>query len=124
VVELKVINPNFTRYPRGLATVLRVRVSVNKREQQLYPGYLAPGLLPRKIETFSSSHTRGRVRPLERGFTSITNLTDVKGWVFGFYGEWSDELAKLPTLLADAELPHGQNKHGRDPPRTNSVASD
>ena len=56
---MKVINPNFTKYPRGLATVLRVRVSVNEREQQLYPGYLAPGLLPRKIETFLT-HPRAR----------------------------------------------------------------
>jgi hypothetical protein len=40
---------------------------------------------------------------LERGFTSATNPEDFKGWVVEFHNEWSDELAKLPETLADAQ---------------------
>ena len=52
---------------------------------------------------------------MERGFTSITNPTDFKRWVLGLYGEWSDEQAKLPTMLADAQVARWQCKYGRDP---------
>ena len=52
---------------------------------------------------------------MELGFTNATNLDDFNGWVVGFYGEWSDELAKLPTTLADAQVARWQSKYGRDP---------
>ena len=55
------------------------------------------------------------VGPLERGFTSTTNPTDFKGWVLGLNGEQSDELAKLPRMLADAQVARRQSKYGRDP---------
>jgi hypothetical protein len=51
----------------------------------------------------TSSHTGREVGPLERGFTSATNPEDFKGWVVEFHNEWSDELAKLPETLADAQ---------------------
>ena len=41
---------------------------------------------------------------MELGFTNATNPDDFNGWVVGFYGEWSDGLAKLPTTLADAQV--------------------
>ena len=51
-----------------------------------------------------SSACATRCVPL-RGFTSITNANDLMdGYFNGFYGEISDELAKLPTMLADAQL--------------------
>jgi hypothetical protein len=40
---------------------------------------------------------------------------DFKGWVLGFYNEQSDELAKLPVMLADAQIARWQSKYGRDP---------
>ena len=55
------------------------------------------------------------VGPLERGFTNATNPDDFKGWVVGFHHEWSDELAKLPMTLADAQVARWQSKYGRDP---------
>ena len=50
---------------------------------------------------------------MERGFTNITNPTDFKGLVIGFYGEHSDrdELAKLPKMLADAQVARWQGKY-------------
>ncbi len=36
-------------------------------------------------------------------------------WVVGFYGEWSDELSKLPEMLADAQVVRWQSKYGREP---------
>ena len=65
---------NLTRYPREVATELRA--SVNKREHQLHPGYLAS--LSKKDGDIL--HTVG---PLARAFTStgITNQTNFKGWV-------------------------------------------
>ena len=35
--------------------------------------------------------------------------------VVGFHHEWSDELAKLPVTLADAQVARWQSKYGRDP---------
>jgi hypothetical protein len=35
--------------------------------------------------------------------------------VLGFYSEQSDELAKLPEMLADAQVARWQSKYGRDP---------
>ncbi len=37
------------------------------------------------------------------------------GWVIGFHIEDSDELTKLPMMLADAQIAIGQSKYGRDP---------
>ena len=63
-----------------------------------------------------SLHTPdGEVGPLERGFTSATNPEDFKGWVVEFHNEWSDELAKLPGTLADAQVARWQSKYGRGP---------
>ena len=53
--------------------------------------------------------------PLARCLTSTTNPTDFKGWVLSFYGAMSNELAKLPTMLADAQVSRWQSKYGRDP---------
>jgi hypothetical protein len=57
------------------------------------------------------------VGPLGAWFTSVTNPDDFKGWAvgFGFHHEWSDELAKLPEMLADAQVARWQSKYGRDP---------
>ena len=33
----------------------------------------------------------------------------------GFHHEWSNEPAKLPTMLADAQVARWQGKYGRDP---------
>ena len=45
----------------------------------------------------------GTVGPLERGLIKATNSGEnFEAWVVGFYGEWSDTLAKLPEKLADA----------------------
>ncbi len=56
---------------------------------------------------------------MERGFTSAVSPEDFKGWVVGFYNEQSDELAKLPEMLADsaAQVARWQSnlKYGRDP---------
>jgi hypothetical protein len=52
---------------------------------------------------------------LERGFASATSREDFKGWVVGFYNEQSNELAKLPEMLADVQIARWQNKYGRDP---------
>ena len=62
-------------------------------------------------------HTPGgrELGPLERGFTDATSPEDFKGWVVGFYNEQSDELAKLPEMLADALIARWQSKYGRDP---------
>jgi hypothetical protein len=57
----------------------------------------------------------GTVGPFERGFANATNPDDFKGWAVGFYGEWSDELTKLPMTLADAQIARWQSKYGRDP---------
>jgi hypothetical protein len=57
----------------------------------------------------------GEVGPLERGFTSATNPENFKGWVVGFHSEHSDELAKLPETLADAQVARWPSKYGRDP---------
>ena len=38
----------------------------------------------------------GTAGPLERGLIKATNSGEnFEGWVVGFYGEWSDTLAKL-----------------------------
>jgi hypothetical protein len=52
----------------------------------------------------------GMVGPLVLAFTSIINPTDFKGWVLGFYGEMSNELAKLPTMLAVPQVARLQSK--------------
>jgi hypothetical protein len=41
-------------------------------------------------------------------------LPKKKGWVVGFHGEQSDELTKLPMMLADAQVARWQSKYGRD----------
>jgi hypothetical protein len=41
-------------------------------------------------------------------------MTSTDG-VVGFHHEWSDELAKLPVTLADAQVARWQSKYGRDP---------
>ena len=35
-------------------------------------------------------------------------------WVLGFYGEWSKNLAAIPTTLADAQVARWQSKYGLD----------
>jgi hypothetical protein len=53
---------------------------------------------------------------LERGLIKATNSGEnFEGWVVGFYGEWSDTLAKLPVKLADAQVVRWQSKYGREP---------
>ncbi len=47
-------------------------------------------------------------------FTRIANLTDFKEWVLGFYGKIYNELAKLPTMLADAQVARWQSKYVRN----------
>jgi hypothetical protein len=46
-----------------------------------------------------------------RAFTRIANPTDFKERVLGFYGKLSTELAKLPTMLADAQVARWQSKY-------------
>ncbi len=54
--------------------------------------------------------------PLERALIKATNSGEnFEGWVVGFYGEWSDTLAKLPEKLADAQVVRWQSKYGREP---------
>jgi hypothetical protein len=84
---------------------------VNKREQQFYQEYLTR---LRSKDTELVHTPDGQVGPLERGFTSATSPEDFKGWVVGFYNEQSDELAKLPEMLADAQVARWQSKYGRD----------
>ena len=57
----------------------------------------------------------GTVGPLERGFSEITNATDFKGWVVGFYGEQSKALAGVASMIADAQTAKWQARYGRDP---------
>ncbi len=57
----------------------------------------------------------GDVGPLERGFTSAVSREDFQGWVLGFYNGQSDGLAKLPVMLADAQIARWQSRFGRDP---------
>ncbi len=52
---------------------------------------------------------------MERGFTSAVSREDFQGWVLGFYNEQSDGLAKLPVMLADAQIARWQSRYGRDP---------
>ena len=53
---------------------------------------------------------------MERGLIKATNSGEnFEGWVVGFYGEWSDTLAKLPEKLADAQVVRWQSKYGREP---------
>ena len=98
-----------SRYDSREATSLRA--AANKREQQLYQEYLAKLRLKRQR---SSAHT-GEVGPLERGFTSAVSREDFQGWVLGFYNEQSDGLAKLPVMLADAQIARWQSRYGREP---------
>ena len=37
------------------------------------------------------------------GFSEITNASDFKGWVVGFYGEQSKALAGVANMIADAQ---------------------
>ena len=84
------------------------------REQQLYQEYLTRLRLKDREPLHAPD---GVVGPLERGFTSATNPEDFKGWVveFHWHNEWSDELAKLPGTLADAQVARWQSKYGRGP---------
>ena len=110
IVELRFINMCPTRYGRQVATSLRA--AVNKREQLLYQEYLTR----LRLKDAELLHTPdGEVGPLVRGFISATSPEDFKGWVVGFYNEQSDELAKLPEMLADAQVARWQSKYGRDP---------
>ena len=86
------------------------RASVNMREQKVYREYLTR-LRSKDSELLHTPDRDGTVGPLERGFTSVTNPTDFKGLVIGFYGEHSDELAKLPKMLADAQVARWQGKY-------------
>ena len=64
---------------------------------------------------YSSDHARrvSTVGPLERGLIKATNSGEnLEGWVVGFYGEWSDTLAKLPEKLADAQVVRWQSRYG------------
>jgi hypothetical protein len=111
IVELKCINMGPSRYDSREATSLRA--AVNKREQQLYQEYLTK--LRLKDRRLLSPD--GEIGPLERGFRSATSPEDFKPWALGFYNEQSDELAKLPVMLADAQIARWQSKYiyGRDP---------
>jgi hypothetical protein len=110
IVELKCINMGPSRYDSREATCLRA--AVNKREQQLYQEYLAK----LRLKDRDLLHTPdGDVGPLERGFTSAVSREDFQGWALGFYNEQSDGLAKLPVMLADAQIARWQSRFGRDP---------
>ena len=111
IVELKFINAGPTRYGRDVATSLRA--AVNKREQQLYQEYLTR----LRLKDRRLFHTpAGTVGPLERGLIKATNSgANFEAWVVGFYGEFSDTLAKLPEKLADAQVVRWQSKYGREP---------
>ncbi len=94
-------------------TVTGLRAGVNRREQ------LSEYLTRLRLKDRDSDllHTRdGEEGPLERGFTSATShwQEDFKGWVVGFHGEQSDELTKLPMMLADAQVARWQSTYGRD----------
>ena len=89
-----------------------LRAAVKKREQQLDQEYLAK----LRLKDRNLLHTPdGGIGPLERRFTSAISREDFKGWVCGFYNEQSDELAKLPVMLADAQIARWQSRYGRDP---------
>ena len=84
-----------------------LRATVNRRKQQLYQEYLTR----LRLKGTKLLHTpEGQVGPLERGFTSATSPEDFEGWVVGFYNEQSDKLAKLPEMLADAQVARWQGK--------------
>ena len=51
--------------------------------------------------------------PLERGFSEITNATDFRGWVVGFYGEQSKALAGVANMIADAQTAKWQARQAR-----------
>ena len=110
VVELKFHNQNPTRYPRGIPTGRCV--GVQEREQQLYQDYLNR---LRKLDRKVHHTPAGTVGPLERGFSEITNATDFKGWVVGFYGEQSKALAGVANIIADAQTAKWQARYGREP---------
>ena len=78
----------------------------------MYREYLTR-LRSKDSELLHTPDRDGTVGPLERGFTSVTNPTDFKGLVIGFYGAHSDELAKLPKMLADAQVARWQGKYSR-----------
>ena len=111
IVELKFINQCPSRYGCDVATSLRT--AVNKREQQLYQEYLTR----LRLKDRDHFHTPdGTVGPLERGLKNATKSgQNFVGWVVGFYSEWSDELTKLPEMLADAQVVRWQSKYGREP---------
>ena len=75
------------------------------------------GLTRLRLKDRKFLHTpAGTVGPLERGLIKATNSGEnFEGWVVGFYGEWSDTLAKLPEKLADAQVVRWQSKYGREP---------
>ena len=100
------------RYDRGVATSLRA--AVNKREQQLYQEYLTQ----LRLKDRKFFHTpAGTVGPsgLERGLIKATDSgANFEGGVVGFYGEWSDTLAKLPEVI----IKNLQNMHEKSLPPT------
>jgi hypothetical protein len=52
---------------------------------------------------------------LERSLGEITNATDFKGWVVGFYGQQWKALAGVASMIADAQTAKWQAKYGKDP---------
>ena len=110
VVELKFHNQCKTRYPRGIPTGRCA--GVREREQMLHQDYLNR---LRKLDRKVNQTPAGTVGPLERGFSEITNASDFKGWVVGFYGEQSKALAGVANMIADAQTAKWQARYGREP---------
>ena len=69
----------------------------------------------RKLDRKVNQTPAGTVGPLERGFSEITNASDFKGWVVGFYGEQSKALAGVANMIADAQTAKWQARYGREP---------
>ena len=69
----------------------------------------------RKLDRKVNQTPAGKVGPLERGFSEITNASDFKGWVVGFYGEQSKALAGVANMIADAQTAKWQARYGREP---------
>ncbi len=78
-----------------------------------HAGGIELGLATKLNLSLVAFHTpAGTVGPLERGLIKATNSGEnFEGWVVGFYGEWSDTLAKLPEKLADAQVVRWQSKY-------------
>jgi hypothetical protein len=68
----------------------------------------------------SPSHQPSGRTEQHRGHSgcSTVALAQCPASVAGIQNEWSDELAKLPGTLADAQVARWQSKYGRDPTGT------